>query len=66
MCNPRRQYQVKPHPSPWFSAACAAAIVHKNPLFVGPNRINLLNLKSRQASNLYKRVPESAKLGCAD
>ena len=30
------KYQVKPHSSPWFSAACAAAIVH---------RINLLNLK---------------------
>ena len=26
-------YQVKPHSSPWFSAACAAAIVHRNHLF---------------------------------
>ena len=25
---PHRKYQVKPHSSPWFSAACAAAIVH--------------------------------------
>ena len=24
---PHRKYQVKPHSSPWFSAACAAAIV---------------------------------------
>ena len=23
-------YQVKPHSSPWFSAACAATIVHGN------------------------------------
>ena len=25
---PHRKYQVKPHLSPWFSASCAAAIVH--------------------------------------
>ena len=30
---PHRKYQVKPHSSPWFSAACAAAIVHRNPVF---------------------------------
>ena len=30
---PHRKYQVKAHISPWFSAACAAAIVHKNHLF---------------------------------
>ena len=31
---PRRKYQVKPHSSPWFSAACAAAaIVHRNHFF---------------------------------
>ena len=27
------KYQVKPHSSPWFSAACTAAIVHRNHLF---------------------------------
>ena len=42
---PHRKYQVKPHSSPWFLAACAAAIVHKNHFFVCTNRINLLNLK---------------------
>ena len=26
---PHRKYQVKPHSSPWFSAACAAAIVYR-------------------------------------
>ena len=26
---PHRKYQVKPHSSPWFLAACAAAIVHR-------------------------------------
>ena len=30
---PHRKYQVKPHSSPWFSAACAAAIVHRNYFF---------------------------------
>ena len=30
---PHRKYQVKPHSSPWFSAACATAIVHGNHYF---------------------------------
>ena len=30
---PHRKYHVKPHLSPWFSAACAAAIVHRNHFF---------------------------------
>ena len=30
---PHRKYQVKPHLSPWFSASCAAAIVHRNHFF---------------------------------
>ena len=28
-----RKYQAKPHSSPWFSAACAAAIAHRNHFF---------------------------------
>ena len=28
-----RKYQVKPHPSPWFSAACVATIFHRNHFF---------------------------------
>ena len=31
---PHRKYQVKPHSSPWFSAACGAARVHRNLSFV--------------------------------
>ena len=31
---PHRKYQVKPHSSPWFSAACAAAIIHRNHFFL--------------------------------
>ena len=30
---PHRKYQVKPHSSSWFSAACAALIVHRNHFF---------------------------------
>ena len=30
---PHRKYQDKPHSSRWFSAACAAAIVHRNHFF---------------------------------
>ena len=30
---PHQKYQVKPHSSPWFSAAFAAAIVHRNHFF---------------------------------
>ena len=30
---PHCKYQVKPHSSPWFSAACAAAVVYRNHFF---------------------------------
>ena len=42
---PHRKYQVKPHSSAWFSAACAVAIVHRNHFFVCTKRINLLLLR---------------------
>ena len=28
--SPHRKYQVKPHSSPWFSAACVATVVNRN------------------------------------
>ena len=31
---PHRKYQVKSHSSPWFSAFCAAAIIHRNHFFL--------------------------------
>ena len=40
-----QKYQVKPHTSPWFSAACATAIVHTNHFFVCTKRIYPLNIK---------------------
>ena len=37
---PHRKYQVKYHSFPWFSAACVAAIAHKNSVFNA--KVNLL------------------------
>ena len=53
---PHRKYQVKPHSSPWFSAACAAAIVHRNHVF----------RSYQQASNRCKRILEAVKLAYAN
>ena len=64
---PHRKYQVKPHSSPWFSAACAAAIVHRNHFFhlYQQNKTSESKVKFRQASNRWKRVLEAAKLAYA-
>ena len=64
---PHRKYQVKPHSSPWFSAACAAAIVHRNHFFCLYQREKSSDskVKFRQASNQCKRVLEAAKLAYA-
>ena len=64
---PHRKYQVKPHSSPWFSAACAAAIVHRNHFFhlFQQNKSSESTVKFRQASNRCKRVLEAAKLAYA-
>ena len=67
MLNPHRKYQVKPHSSPWFSAACAAATVHRNHFFrlYQRNGSSESKRKFRQASILCKRVLEAAKLAYA-
>ena len=64
---PHRKYQVKPHSSPWFSAACAAAIVHRNHFLClyQQNKSSESKVKFRQASNHCKRVLEAAKLAYA-
>ena len=64
---PHRKCQVKPHSSPWFSAVCAAAIVHRNHFFHSyqQNKSSESKVKFRQASNLCKRVLEAAKLAYA-
>ena len=65
---PHRKYQVKPHSSPWFSAACAAAIVHRNHFFrlYQKDKSSDSEVKFRQASNRCKRVLEAAKLAYAN
>ena len=58
------KYQVKPHSSSWFSAACAVAIVHRN-LFLclyQKDKSSESKVKFRQASNCCKRVLKTAKL----
>ena len=62
-------YQVKPRSSPWFSAACATAVVHRNLFFFFcTNRINLLSIKqsSDRLVIVPKRVLEAAKLAHAN
>ena len=64
---PHRKYQVKPHSSPWFSAACTAAIVHRNHFYhlYQQTKSSESKVKFRQASNRCKRVLEVAKLAYA-
>ena len=64
---PHHKYQVKPHSSPWFSTACAAAIFHRNqflPLYQ-QNKSSESKVKFKQASNPCKRVLEAATLAYA-
>ena len=63
---PHRKYQVKLHSSPWFSAACAAAIVHRNHFHLyQQNKSSESKVKFKEASNRCKRVLEAAKLAYA-
>ena len=65
---PHRKYQVKPHSSPWFSTACATAIVHRNHFFHSyqSEKSSDSKVKFRQTSNPCKRVLEAAKLAYAN
>ena len=65
---PHRKCQVNPYSSPWFSAACVAAIVHRNHFFCLYQRETSSGpkVKFRQASNRCKRVLEDAKLAYAN
>ena len=64
---PHCKYQVKPHSPLWFSAACAAAIVHRNHFFClyQQNKSSESKVKFSQASNPCKRLLEAAKLANA-
>ena len=65
---PHKKYQVKPHSSPWFSAACADVIVHRNHFvhLYQKDKSSDSKVKFRQASNRCKRVLEPAKLAYAN
>ena len=65
--NPHRNYLAKPHSFLWFSAACAAAIAHRNHFFrlYQQNKSFESKIKFRQASNRCKRVLEAVKLAYA-
>ena len=56
------------HSSPWFSAARAAAIVHRNHFFhlYQKEKFSDSKVKFRQASNHCKRALEAAKLAYAN
>ena len=64
---PHRKYQIKPHSSPWFSAAFAAAIVHRNHFshLYKQNKFSESTVKFRQASSRRKKVLKAAKLAYA-
>ena len=54
---PHYKSQVKRHSSPWFSAACAAAMVHRNQFFhlYQQNKFSESKVNFRQGSNRCKR-----------
>ena len=62
---PHSKHHVKPHSFPWFSAACAAAIIHRNH-FLYQKYKSESKVKFRHASNRCKRVFEAAKLAYAN
>ena len=60
--------KVNPHWCPWFSAACAAAIVHRNHLLClyQKDKSSDSKVKFREVSNRCKRVLEATKLAYAN
>ena len=58
------QYQIQPHSSQWLSAACAAAITHRNHFFrlYQQNKYSASKVKFRQASNCAKGFLRLANL----
>ena len=61
---PHRKYQVNPHSSTWFSAACAASIIHRNHFFrlYQRDKSSDSKVKFRQASNRCRRFLKLPKL----
>ena len=61
---PHQKYQVESHSSSWFSAAFAAAIVHRNHCFrlYQKYKSSESKVKLREVSNHCKRVLDGTKL----
>ena len=62
---PHRKYQVKPHSSPWFSAACAAAIVHRSHFFVctkSSDRLVIIAKGFLKLPNLHMLIKQKSPL----
>ena len=61
---PHQKYQVESHSSSWFSAAFAAAIVHRNHCFrlYQKHKSSESKVKLREVSNHCKRVLDATKL----
>ena len=60
---PHKTFQQKPHSQPWFTAACAAAIAHRNHHFHQYNRnpSEITRTNFRNASNHCKYILRQAK-----
>ena len=65
---PHRKYQIKPHLSLWFSAACAVVIARRNHSFrlYQQKKPSTPKVKFRQASNCCKKVLEAAIFACTN
>ena len=63
-----RKYQIKPHSSPWFSAACAAAIINRNHFFrlYQKDKSSDSKVKFRQTINRCQRVLQAVKRAYAN
>ena len=69
---PHRKYQVKPHSYPWFSAACAAAIVYRNQFFrlyqqnesseskLSSDRLEIVSEEFLKLPNLYMLIKQKS------
>ena len=58
------QYNVEPHSSTWFSAACTAAVAHRNHCFhlYQQKKSSESKVKFRHAGNHCEKVLEAGKL----
>ena len=67
---PHRKHQVKPPSSPWLSAACTAAIAHRNHFFClyqnDKSCDSKVNFRQATQSHHCKRLLEAAKLAYAN